>query len=35
MSNDRTLPVTPAERACATVLRAWLAWNLTATPTAT
>lgn len=23
----RTLPVTPAERACATVLRAWLEWN--------
>ncbi len=24
----RTLPVTPAERACATVLRAYLAWQL-------
>lgn len=24
----RTLPVTPAERACATVLRAYLAWNI-------
>jgi hypothetical protein len=27
MTTDRTLPVTPAERACATVLRAWLAWE--------
>ncbi len=26
MSAARTLPVTPAERACATVLRAYLAW---------
>ena len=28
MTAARTLPVTPAERACATVLRAYLAWNL-------
>ena len=27
MSAARALPVTPAERACATVLRAYLAWN--------
>ena len=27
MSAARTLPVTPAERACATVLRAWLEWQ--------
>ncbi len=31
MSNDRTLPVTPAERACATVLRAFITWNLDGT----
>ena len=27
MSNDRTLPVTPAERAAAPMLRAWQAWK--------
>ena len=27
----RTLPVTPAERACATVLRAFITWNLDGT----
>ena len=27
MSAARALPVTPAERACATVLRAWLEWQ--------
>lgn len=27
MSTDRTLPVTPAERTAATMLRAWQAWK--------
>ena len=29
MSAARALPVTPAERACATVLRTWLEWHET------
>ena len=29
--SPRTLPVTPAERACATVLRAFITWNLDGT----